>query len=285
MSVPPLPDAAPENAETASACPALPGSALRAAREANGLSLHDVAQVTRFSARQIEALEKDDYASLPGSTAVRGFVRGYAKFLKLDPAPLLAALPPPSAPVIGADVRPPGHVDELRSRRAGKLPRGLRLLSWSLLLLAVIWYITRPDLADIREYFSTLSSTHGESMPTASSVAVATAPATAVPQATPSIAASESAPVDTAPASPSAPSLSGSLHLEFDGLSWIEIRDATRQVVFSGEYPAGTRQEVLGQPPFQVWIGKASNVRVFFGDRPIDLQPYTRADVARLTVE
>jgi cytoskeleton protein RodZ len=256
---------------------------LRAAREANGLSLHDVAQVTRFSARQIEALEKDDYASLPGSTAVRGFVRGYAKFLKLDPAPLLAALPPPSAPVIGTDVRPPGHVDELRSRRAGKLPRGLRLLSWSLLLLAVIWYIARPDLADIREYFSTFSSTHGGSMPTASSVAT-TAPA-AVSQVTPSVAASESAPVDTATASPSAPSLPGSLHLEFDGLSWIEIRDATRQVVFSGEYPAGTRQEVAGQPPFQVWIGKASNVRVFFGDRLIDLQPYTRAEVARLTVE
>lgn len=255
---------------------------LRAAREANGLSLHDVAQVTRFSARQIEALEKDDYASLPGSTAVRGFVRGYAKFLKLDPAPLLAALPPPSAPVIGADVRPPGRVDELRSRRAGKLPRGLRLLSWSLLLLAVIWYVARPDWADIREYFSTLSSSYGGSMPTASSVATI-APAT-VHQAIPPVAASESAPVN-ATASPSAPSLPGSLHLEFDGLSWIEIRDATRQVVFSGEYPAGTRQEVAGQPPFQVWIGKASNVRVFFGGRPIDLQPYTRADVARLTVE
>jgi len=53
----------------------------------------------------------------------------------------------------------------------------------------------------------------------------------------------------------------------------------------SGEYPAGTRQNVVGKPPFQVWIGKAAGVRVFMGERNIDLQPFTRAEVARLTVE
>ncbi|MBK9351380.1 MAG: helix-turn-helix domain-containing protein [Sulfuritalea sp.] len=68
-------------------------------------------QVIRFSARQIEALERDDYASLPGSTAVRGLVRNYAKFLKLDAAPLLAQLDP-AVPVPEADVRPPANMGE-----------------------------------------------------------------------------------------------------------------------------------------------------------------------------
>ncbi|MFZ2629189.1 MAG: helix-turn-helix transcriptional regulator, partial [Rugosibacter sp.] len=58
--------------------PCLPGAVLRAAREAKGLTPDAVAHVTRFSVRQIEALERDDYASLPGITVVRGFVRGYA---------------------------------------------------------------------------------------------------------------------------------------------------------------------------------------------------------------
>jgi len=55
--------------------------------------------------------------------------------------------------------------------------------------------------------------------------------------------------------------------------------------VFVGEYPAGTRQNVDGKAPFQLWVGRASGVRVFMGDRSVDLKPYTREDVARLSVE
>ncbi len=55
-----------------------PGSVLRRAREARGQSITDVVQVIRFSPRQIEALERDDYASLPGATVARGFCRWVA---------------------------------------------------------------------------------------------------------------------------------------------------------------------------------------------------------------
>ena len=75
------------------------------------------------------------------------------------------------------------------------------------------------------------------------------------------------------------------LSVMFDGLSWIEVRDATQKVVLSGEFPVGTTQKIMGTPPFQLWVGKASAVRVFSGERRIDLQPFTRADVARLTIE
>jgi cytoskeleton protein RodZ len=282
--------------EIMAAQPSLPGLVLRAAREAKGLSLNDVAQVTRLSERQIDALERDDYASLPGSTAVRGFVRSYAKLLKLDVAPLLAALDP-AAPLIVAEVRPPGQVDEVRAHRVVKLPRKLLLLSWSLLCIALTWYVVRPDMTGLREYFSTFFfvSKHA---PLTAVPAIAAAAPVVVPVATPAIpppattgesavalpASADASSVSTPEPAPAAPVPSG-MRLEFTGLSWIEVRDATQQIVFSGEYPAGTRQDVAGRTPFQVWIGKASNVRVFFGDRPIDLQPYTRAEVARLTVE
>jgi cytoskeleton protein RodZ len=75
------------------------------------------------------------------------------------------------------------------------------------------------------------------------------------------------------------------LRVEFDDLSWIEIRDAAQKIVFVGEYPAGTRQNVEGKPPFQIWIGKASGVRLFMGERSIDLKPYTREEVARFSLE
>jgi hypothetical protein len=54
---------------------------------------------------------------------------------------------------------------------------------------------------------------------------------------------------------------------------------------FVGEYPAGTRQNVEGKAPFQLWIGRASAVRVFMGERSIDLKPHTREEVARFSLE
>ena len=40
------------------------------------------------SARQVQALEADDYAMLPGRTFVRGFLRNYARLLGLVNATL-----------------------------------------------------------------------------------------------------------------------------------------------------------------------------------------------------
>jgi cytoskeleton protein RodZ len=65
------------------------GQELAAAREARGLALADVAQQLKFAPRQLEALEREHFAALPGATFARGMVRSYARLLKLDPEPLL----------------------------------------------------------------------------------------------------------------------------------------------------------------------------------------------------
>jgi cytoskeleton protein RodZ len=69
-----------------------PGTRLREAREALGMSIADAAQAIRLSARQIGQLEADAWDQLPGETFVRGFLRNYARLLKLDPEPLLATV-------------------------------------------------------------------------------------------------------------------------------------------------------------------------------------------------
>ena len=257
-----------------------PGSVLRRAREARGQSLADVVQVIRFSARQIEALERDDYASLPGPTAVRGMVRNYAKFLKLDPAPLLAQLDP-AVPVPEADVRPPTNMGEAEQPPVlARLPIRFVAIGTTLVLLALVayWNLTSPGnegwtqrLPDPAAGSRVASSTTG-------------APVAVVPVAAPTPAVvTANEPVASSPVS-SMPPADG-LRVEFDDRSWIEIRDATQKIVFVGEYPAGTRQYVEGKAPFQVWIGKASGVRVFMGERSIDLKPHTREEVARFSLE
>lgn len=243
-----------------------PGSVLRRAREARGQSIADAVQVIRFSAHQIEALERDDYASLPGATSVRGLVRNYAKFLKLDATPLLAQLEP-AVPLPEADVRPPTNMGEAEQPTiAERLPFNLILIGiiFVVLVLAGYWYTTLPD--------------HEDSAPSArrqadSSPVVAPTPAV--------VAEDQPANPGTAPAMPPF----AGLRVEFDDRSWIEIRDATQKIVYVGEYPAGTRQNVEGKAPFQVWIGKASGVRLFMGERSIDLKPHTREEVARFSLE
>ena len=68
------------------------GRHLAKIRIERGLSLADVTRRLRYSERQFKALESDDFAALPGATIVRGMIRGYATFLKIDPEPLLAEL-------------------------------------------------------------------------------------------------------------------------------------------------------------------------------------------------
>jgi cytoskeleton protein RodZ len=67
------------------------GGALNAARESQGLTVQDVAKQLRLGVKQIEALEADDFAALPEATIVKGFIRNYAKLLKIPSEPLVAA--------------------------------------------------------------------------------------------------------------------------------------------------------------------------------------------------
>lgn len=67
------------------------GGALRQARETQGLSVQDVASKLRLGPKQIEAIEADHFDKLPEPTIVRGFIRNYAKLLRIDAEPLLDA--------------------------------------------------------------------------------------------------------------------------------------------------------------------------------------------------
>ncbi len=61
-------------------------------RVKRGISIQEAADYLKLSRKQVEALENDDYSSLPGTTFVRGFMRNYAKFLELDLEPIMAWL-------------------------------------------------------------------------------------------------------------------------------------------------------------------------------------------------
>lgn len=264
-----------------------PGLLLRKAREARGLSIDDVIQALKFSQRQIEAVETDDLAALPGNVFARGLIRSYARFLKLDPAPLLGLLDA-RAPVVAPDVRPPENM-------GNAMPHGVRqippLLAVSILLLVAIATMVGWHFVGKRDAAAPSATEASNEAPPAAQPAIEPAPppqaavdSGATPQAAPVPVTAPATEASVQPAPDSMPTEGRRLSFDFRGDSWIEVKDAGGQIVLTGLFGAG-KQSLSGRPPFEVVIGNAARVEVRYDGQIVDLKPHTRAEVARLTLK
>ena len=68
------------------------GEQLRQAREAQGLSVAEVVDLTKMMTDQIHALESGDWEAFAAPVYMRGFVRNYAGLLKLDVEEIMKGL-------------------------------------------------------------------------------------------------------------------------------------------------------------------------------------------------
>lgn len=60
------------------------GNLLKSEREKKGLSISQVAEITRLREHYVEALENEDWEKLPARVFVKGFIRSYALSIDLD---------------------------------------------------------------------------------------------------------------------------------------------------------------------------------------------------------
>ena len=65
------------------------GQILKTAREKKKVTASQAATVTRIKIQHIEAMERDDFSRIPAPTYGRGFIKLYAEYLGLAPAPLI----------------------------------------------------------------------------------------------------------------------------------------------------------------------------------------------------
>lgn len=276
------------------------GQELAAAREARGLALADVAQSLKFAPRQLEALEQERFDALPGATFARGMVRSYARLLKLDPEPLVERISgrcevPDSGRLADRYHQPVPFSDN--ARRSTFVYLGLSLGVLALVGgVAYEWQQERVAAAKAPTKATAVAKASPREVPrTAPMVpvqqAVAPAPAApvaekakapvAAPEKTKTVAA---VPVVVSAEKPKVVSGPHRLVVRTDGEAWIEIKDSSDRMLVSSLNPAGSERVVRGRPPYQLVIGNASNVRITYDDKLIDLAPHTRQDVARLTV-
>ena len=96
------------------------GDDLRAAREARGEDLQDIAAQLRIRFVYLDAIEKGQFDSLPGPTYAIGFVRAYARYLRLDAEEMIARFKVEAAGIDApSDLTFPEPVSESRVPRGG----------------------------------------------------------------------------------------------------------------------------------------------------------------------
>ena len=65
------------------------GEKLRRARENRKITLREISDSTKINKRYLEALERNDFDSLPGGVFTKGYIRTFAESIGMDPEPLL----------------------------------------------------------------------------------------------------------------------------------------------------------------------------------------------------
>ncbi|KTT70960.1 helix-turn-helix domain-containing protein [Sphingomonas endophytica] len=216
-------------ARSGAPAPGTVGARLRAAREAQGLSVAEVAARTRVTQRFLEALEDDRLDLLPSPTYASGFARAYARAVGLDQTEIGRGIR--SELARGAMPMRQHHIEEIADPSRGPsrftviVAAGLGL---AVLVLGVLWLSTGM-------FRGTQEAPE----------AVAASPAATV---------ARSAPVPP----PSPTPATGQVVLTAKNEVWMRVYDGANKTLFTGtlqpgqtfEVPAGTDRPMLniGRP-------------------------------------
>lgn len=271
------------------------GALLRQARESHRLTIADVAQAIKLAPRQVEAIEEGDFASLRGQTFARGFVRNYARYLQIDPEPLVQMVDEQLGRA-QVDLNPISNVRAPMPAAPSGAPGSLiALVLLALAALAVVVYFDRtrptPDIAPAAPESARQSAAgageaaaarSAEAQPGAS--AAAPAASGGATQGSAGIAQTATQAPPPTPAAP-APSASRKLVFRFERESWVQVKDGAGNVLTIGTNKAGSTQTVEGKPPLSVTVGNSEFVRLEADGKPIDLKKLSEIGVARFKLE
>ncbi len=175
------------------------GQQLAEARESRHISLEQAEKETRIRLKYLMAMEAGDFDALPNDVVARGFLRSYAQFLGLDPAPLLEAYQqsrPEAAPV--PQVRPGDQGPHVLEMDLGR-PSGGGVVRWlSAALILVL--IAAAGYMLIQQGMIALPDRFAPTTPTATPTVAVPTPTSA--PATPTIAATPTPFIPAAVVSP-----------------------------------------------------------------------------------
>lgn len=298
------------------------GKRLREARLARHLDVAEVAGHLHLDAVIIEALEGDDYARLPPSAFVRGYLRTYTRLLGL-PAEVFIALYEQS----GVAQDPPLVVHTPVRVQARSSDRRVRWITYVIVVVLGALFFTRWRSESSFKFWQNPPAVSGsrpgappaplkqagrapaagaQETPKPPAAATVVPPQTVIPTLPgmklqgaphpPAPAANNAAAGDsehpsaripsqgTHGAGPAGSAPHGTLVVRVDGECWVSVFDAAGKRLLYGLLLAGSTRTVIGQPPLRVVLGNAPVAHIEYDGRPFDLSRFAHVRFARFTV-
>lgn len=276
------------------------GGLLRQARQAQGLHIAALAAAIKVVPRKLELLESDQFDQLPDPTFTRALAQSVCRTLKIDPAPVLALLPPPRGHRLEQVAE--GLNTPFRERPGRLAPKEWANVATPALVLAGVLVIGAIAIyvmpAGWLQLPKTAPRAPGEPVATPASAVTETVPvpqtaassASAVSEALPASSASAAvepaaSAVNAEPEPLPAPAMAGILQLEPSEASWVEVIDARGKPLIARLLQPGESVGLDGVLPFKVKIGNAKATQVVFRGEPIVLAPFTRDNMAKLELK
>lgn len=213
------------------------GERLRAAREAQKVSLEDIAARTRIPTRHLQSLEASEWHKLPAATYSVGFAKSYATALGLDRTEIGEALRQEMGGTLRRPVADPEVFEPADPKRV--MPRWLVLVAVLALLALVAALLFWRD--------RDLTGSSEEAAP----------------------ASEAAAPLDQAPqqaAATPAATPSGPVVITANETAWIQVYERSGQSLFQGELATGQSYEVPATATAPLLrTGKPEAIRVAVG--------------------
>lgn len=281
-----------------------PGALIREARKASGVQVDVLAAALKITVDRLVALESDQYAALPDMVFARALASSACRFLRIDPTDVLALMPKNQThafPVGRSDINvtfKDSSENKGRNSFAKQLTRPLGVAVIVLLVGAGILFFlpergnvpesvaTAPvqtlAAADVSEGFALT-----QSMPASQELEGSTplAPGASVADDATDTRTSGVPTVEVTAAGAVSMTSDGLLEFRAHEATWVQVRDATKAVVFERTLTKGASAFATGILPLSVVIGRADSTDVFVRGVPFALTPVAKENVARFEVK
>lgn len=268
------------------------GKRLASARGALNLSRREVAKELRLGLAIITALEEEDYEQLAVPIFVNGYLRNYARLLKIPVEPLLAAygqvqVEVPALISNAAKGPKPSHNKLL-----------LRIASICIVLILVTGIVSWLQQQDFE--FPTVASLNEASVATsvAPQVTLPLLPEvnelaevkelTEVNELPELLAANEIAVEEIVEVIPTPPPVPVVVELPANRVlirvseeSWVEVSDNDGKRLIYDLLRVDKEYRVSGRSPFKVFLGNAKAVRIEYNGESVNVKQHIRGNLAR----
>jgi len=118
------------------------GEILKSKRLEKKLSLEEIEEATKIRVKYLEAVEKNDFASIPGGAPItKGFIKNYAQFLSLLPTDLLAIFRRDFRESKTGQIIPQGYLEPLNRSKFSWNPKLTIFLGIFLLVISLGTYL------------------------------------------------------------------------------------------------------------------------------------------------